>query len=72
MACDDDLMANTFEAPLVQDCRCALADLPQFLKEPWAARGSVIQRWKHGEPASIHDGRWTWDQVALPRGAGEE
>ena len=64
-ACDDDPVAHIFDAPRLQDCRCNLTDLPQVLKEVWAARSSVLQRWKNGECLPIHDGRWTWDSPQL-------
>jgi hypothetical protein len=61
-ACDDDPDAHVFDAPHLQGCLCSLAELPQVLKEVWAARGSVLRRWQDGEPLPIHDGRWTWAQ----------
>jgi hypothetical protein len=66
-ACDDDPIDHAFDVPRLQHCRCSLTDLPQVLKEVWAARGSVLQQWKNGERPPIHDGRWTWKLVELGR-----
>jgi hypothetical protein len=70
-ACDDDPDAHVFDAPHLQGCLCSLAELPQVLKEVWAARGSVLLRWQDGEPLPIHDGRWTWAQADLSPGEYE-
>ena len=71
-ACDDDPIAHVFEAPRIQECRCSLAELPQVLKEVWAARGSILQRWKNGESLPIYDGRWTWAQADIaPEDSGQ-
>jgi len=71
MACDDDPVAHALDAPHVQDCCCGLAELPQVLKEVWAARGSIVQRWKDGECPPIYDGRWTWEQADPSPGIDE-
>ena len=71
-ACDDDPVAHVFDAPRLQDCRCNLTDLPQTLKEVWAARDSVLQRRKNGECLPIHDGRWTWQLVDLAPGLPDQ
>jgi hypothetical protein len=65
-ACDDDPIAHVFDAPRLQHGHCSLAELPQVLKEIWAARGSVLQRWKSGERPPFQDGRWTWAQADFP------
>ena len=65
-ACDDDPIAHAFDAPRLQHGHCSLAELPQVLKEVWAARGSVLQRWKNGERPPFQDGRWTWEQADFP------
>jgi hypothetical protein len=70
-ACDDDPIAHVFDAPRLQDGHCSLAELPQVLKEVWAARGSVLQRWKNGERPPLQDGRWTWKLVELDTGLSD-
>ena len=71
-ACDDNPIEHVFDAPRLQDCRCDLTDLPQTLKDVWAARGSVLQRWKKGERLPIHDGQWTWKLVDLDTGLPDQ
>ena len=65
-ACDNDPIAHVFDGPHLQHGHCSLAKRPQVLKEVWAARGSVLQRWRNGELPPFQDGRWTWAQAVSP------